>query len=65
MFIKWSSLHKSVSKFTPKKFYEIYPRKENITTQHVKAEITWEAISVIIPLKNAIEDKNNVKLLVF
>ncbi len=26
MFIKWSSLHKSVSKFTPKKFYEIDPR---------------------------------------
>ncbi len=25
MFIKWSSLHKSVSKFTPKKFYEIDP----------------------------------------
>jgi hypothetical protein len=26
MFIKWSSLHKSVSKFTPKMFYEIDPQ---------------------------------------
>jgi hypothetical protein len=25
MFIKWSSLNKSVSKFTPKKFHEIDP----------------------------------------
>jgi hypothetical protein len=28
MFIKWSTLHKSVSKFTPKKFYEMDPRAE-------------------------------------
>jgi hypothetical protein len=28
MFIKWSNLHKSVSKFTPKKFYVIDPRAE-------------------------------------
>jgi hypothetical protein len=26
MIVKWSSLHKSVSKFTPKKFYENDPR---------------------------------------
>jgi hypothetical protein len=25
MFIKWSTLQKSVSKFTPKEFYEIDP----------------------------------------
>jgi hypothetical protein len=26
MLVKWSSLHKSVSKFTQKKFYEVDPR---------------------------------------
>ena len=34
--MKWSSLQKSVSKFTPKKFYEIDPRGQCYKTFSVR-----------------------------
>ncbi len=39
--IKWSNLPKSVSKFTPKKFYEIGPRWSTVRTTATRSTATW------------------------